>query len=72
MNHKQFQEWLSGIEQLSAAQRQEAEAVFAGVRKRQLHWRLLKRVWVRHTRSDIAWQGAGPAAISVQGVQEDI
>ncbi len=30
MDHKQFQEWLSGIEQLSAAQRQEAEAVFAG------------------------------------------
>ncbi len=30
MDHKRFQEWLSGIEQLSAAQRQEAEAVFAG------------------------------------------
>ncbi len=30
MDHEQFQEWLSGIEQLSAAQRQAAEAVFAG------------------------------------------
>ena len=30
MDHKQFQKWLSGIDQLSPAQRQEAEAVFSG------------------------------------------
>ena len=30
MDHNQFQEWLSGIEQLSPAQRQQAEAVFLG------------------------------------------
>ena len=30
MDYKQFQEWLSGIEQLSPAQRQQAEAVFMG------------------------------------------
>ena len=30
MDYKQFQEWLSGIEQLSPAQRQQAEAVFLG------------------------------------------
>ena len=31
MDHKQFQDWLSGIDHLSPAQRQEAETVFMGV-----------------------------------------
>ena len=30
MDHKQFQEWLSGIDHLSPAQRQQTEAVFLG------------------------------------------
>ena len=30
MDHKQFQEWLSGIEGLSPAQRQQAQAVLLG------------------------------------------
>ncbi len=30
MDHKQFQEWLSGIDHLSPAQRQQTEAVFPG------------------------------------------
>ncbi len=30
MDHKQFQEWLSGIDRLSPAQRREAEAVLSG------------------------------------------
>ena len=30
MDHKEFQEWLSGIDQLSPSQRQQAEAVFLG------------------------------------------
>ena len=30
MDHKQFQDWLSGIDRLSPAQRQQAEAVFPG------------------------------------------
>ena len=34
MDYKQFQEWLSGIEQLSPAQRQQAEAVFPGASDR--------------------------------------
>ena len=34
MDYKRFQEWLSGIEQLSPAQRQQAEAVFLGASDR--------------------------------------
>ena len=34
MDYKRFQEWLSGIEQLSPAQRQQAEAVFPGASDR--------------------------------------
>ena len=30
MDHKQFQEWLSGIDHFSPAQRQQTEAVFLG------------------------------------------
>ena len=30
MDHKQFQEWLSGIDHLSPARRQQTEAVFLG------------------------------------------
>ncbi len=30
MDHKQYQEWLSGIDRLSPAQRREAEAVLSG------------------------------------------
>ncbi len=30
MDHKQFQEWLSGIDHLSPAQRQQTEAMFPG------------------------------------------
>ena len=30
MDHKQFQDWLSGIDHLSPAQRQQTEAVFLG------------------------------------------
>ena len=34
MDHTQFQEWLSGIDQLSATQRLQAEAVFLGASDR--------------------------------------
>ena len=47
MDHKQFQDWLSGIDHLSPAQRQQTEAVFLGTRRRQRRWLPLKRPWVK-------------------------
>ena len=41
MDHKQFQDWLSGIDHLSPAQRQEAETVFMG----KLHNHLLSMAY---------------------------
>ena len=75
-----FQEWLSGIDHHSPAQRQQTEAVFLGDTEtsaslaaieaavgedRQCpHW------W--HARRHIAWQGKGSATVPVQRMQEDI
>ena len=47
MDHKQFQDWLSGIDHLSPAQWQQTEAVFLGTRRRQRRWLPLKRPWVK-------------------------
>ena len=80
MDHKQFQKWLSGIDQLSPAQRQEAEAVFSGGSQASASLAAIEASVggrspvsaLRHTRGNLTGQGPRPAAISVQGVQEDI
>ena len=80
MDHKQFQEWLSGIDHLSPAQRQQTEAVFPGDTETSASLAAIEAavgegspvpaLW--HARRHIAWQGKGSATVPVQGMQEDI
>ena len=80
MDHKQFQEWLSGIDHLSPAQRQQTEAVFPGDTETSASLAAIEAavggrspvpaLW--HARRHIAWQGKGSATVPVQRMQEDI
>ena len=80
MDHKQFQEWLSGIDHHSPAQRQQTEAVFLGDTETSASLaaieaavgedRPVPALW--HARRHIAWQGKGSATVPVQRMQEDI
>ena len=80
MDHKQFQEWLSGIDHLSPAQRQQTEAVFPGDTETSASLAAIEAavggdppvpaLW--HARGHIAWQGKGSATVPVQRMQEDI
>ena len=77
MDHKQFQEWLSGIDHLSPAQRQQTEAVFLGDTETSASLaaieaavgedRQVPALW--HARRHIAWQGKGSATVPVQDIQ---
>ena len=67
MDHKQFQEWLSGIDHLSPAQRQQTEAVFPGTRRRQRRWLPLKRPCVKIASARIVARQA-PYRVARQGV----
>ena len=67
MDHKQFQEWLSGPDHLSPAQRQQTEAVFPGTRRRQRRWLPLKRPWVKIASARIVARQA-PYRVARQGV----
>ena len=80
MDHKQFQEWLSGTDHLSPTQRPQTEAVFPGDTETAASLAAIEAavggrspvpaLW--HARSHIAWQGKGSATVPVQGMQEDI
>ena len=80
MDHKQFQEWLSGIDHLSPAQRQQTKAVFLRDTETSASLAAIEAavggrspvpaLW--HARRHIAWQGKGSATVPVQRMQEDI
>ena len=77
MDHRQFQEWLSGIDHLSPAQRQQTEAVCLGDTETSASLAAIEAagspvpaLW--HARGHIAWQGKGSATVPVQRMQEDI
>ena len=75
-----FQEWLSGPDHLSPAQRQQTEAVFPGDTETSASLAAIEAavggrspvpaLW--HARRHIAWQGKGAATVPVQRMQEDI
>ena len=77
MDYKRFQEWLSGIEQLSPAQRQQAEAVFLGTSDRSASLAAVeasvgedRQCPIVHTKGCIAWQGKGSAEVPVKGCKK--
>ena len=47
MDHKQFQDWLSGIDHLSPAQRQQTEAVFLGDTETSASLAAIEAAWVK-------------------------
>ena len=47
MDYKRFQEWLSGIEQLSPRSGSKPKQCFRGPRIGQLRWLPLKQAWVK-------------------------
>ena len=68
MDHKQFQEWLSGIDHLSPAQRQQTEAVFLGDTETSASLAApLKRPWVEIASARIVARQA-PYRVARQGV----
>ncbi len=80
MDHKQFQEWLSGIDHLSPARRQQTESRVPGDTETSASLAAIEAavggrspvpaLW--HARRHIAWQGKGSATVPVQRMQEDI
>ena len=79
MVHKQFQNWVSGVDVLSQGQRQQTQGLLSGVTDENaslmaIEARLAETPSMsalQHSRSGFPGHGAGATTLSVQGLQED-
>ena len=72
MDHKQFQEWLSGIDHLSPAQRQQTEVVFLGDTETSASLAAIEAAVGEDRQCPHCGKARGSATVPVQRMQEDI